>query len=185
MKKTIIALSFISVATFSAYSVAGPGEMEYTYRNGEKIRVVSPEAQTSLFEDTSGKPVLEINSPNNRGISHNIFEEYNVGRKGLTIINNDNATTIINEVIGDKVTNLWGNTHISGGKASLLIVNPNGVVCQRCSSTNTTLYTQRKTLPVIINAAKNNEVIFDARKPLHTAERLTTIRHNISLTSQR
>ncbi|OBU13411.1 filamentous hemagglutinin N-terminal domain-containing protein [Morganella psychrotolerans] len=184
MKKTLTALSFISVAAFSAYSVAGPGEMEYTYRNGEKIRVVSPEAQTSLFEDTSGKPVLEINSPNNRGISHNIFEEYNVGRKGLTIINNDNATTIINEVIGDKVTNLWGNTHISGGKANLLIVNPNGVNCRGCSSTGTTIYTHRKTLPSLVNSL-NKTKIFTRMTPAKASDRLTDIRHNISFSVQK
>lgn len=184
MKKTLVALSFISVAAFSAHSVAGHGKMEYTYRNGEKIRVVSPEAQTSLFEDTSGKPVLEINSPNNHGISHNIFEEYNVGRKGLTIINNDNATTIINEVIGDNVTNLWGNTHIDGGKASLLIVNPNGANCRGCGSTGTTIYIHRKILPVLVNSL-NKKTIFRGMIPAKPSDRLTDIRHNISFSVQK
>ncbi|HCM62681.1 MAG TPA: large exoprotein [Morganella sp. (in: Bacteria)] len=184
MKKTLTALSFISVAAFSAYSVAGPGEMEYTYRNGEKIRVVSPEAHTSLFEDSAGKPILEINSPNGRGISHNIFEEYNVGRKGLTIINNENATTIINEVIGSEVTNLWGNTHIAGGKASLLIVNPNGVNCHGCSSTGTTIFTHRKTLPVLVNSL-NKKTIFHGMIPAKASDRLTDIRHNISFSVQK
>lgn len=185
MKKTLAALSLISAALFSAHAVAGPGSTEYTYKNGDKIRVVSPEVQTKLFEDKSGKPVLEINSPDNHGISHNVFSDYNVGKKGLVIINNENAGTIINEVTGENKTRLFGNTLIAGGKASLLIVNPNGVVCRGCSSTNTTLYSQRKTLPVIINAAQNNKVIFDARKPLHKPERLTDIRHNISLSSVR
>lgn len=185
MKKTLTILSLISVVLFSAQSVAGPGSTEYTYRNGDKIRVTSPEVQTSLFKDKSGKPVLEINSPDNHGISHNIFSEYNVGIKGLVIINNENAGTIINEVIGENKTRLLGNTLIAGGKASLLIVNPNGVVCRGCSSTNTTRYSHRKTLPVIINTAQNNKVIFDARKPLHKSERLTRISHNITLSSAR
>ncbi|EPL8096265.1 filamentous hemagglutinin N-terminal domain-containing protein [Morganella morganii] len=185
MKKTLTALSFISVALFSAAVTAGPGSTEYTYRNGDKIRVASPEAETSLFKDKSGKPVLVITSPDNRGISHNIFTDYNVGKKGLVIHNKENAKTIINEVIGDNKTHLRGNTFIAGGKASLVIVNPNGVICQDCSSTNTSLYSHRETLPVIINAAKNNEVIFDARKPLHASERLTGISHNISVNSPR
>ena len=184
MKKTLTALSFISVSAFSAYSFAGPGEMEYTYRNGEKIRVVSPEAHTSLFKDAAGKPVLEINSPNNRGISHNIFEEYNVGRKGLTIINNENATTIINEVIGDKTTNLWGNTHIAGGKTNLLIVNPNGVNCRSCSSTGTSLYIYRKTLPSLVNSL-NKTKIFTSMTPAKASDKLTDIRHNISFSVQK
>lgn len=185
MKKTLAALSLISAALFSAHTVAGPGSTEYTYRNGDKIRVASPEVETSLFKDKSGKPVLVINSPDNHGISHNVFSDYNVGKKGLVIINNENANTIINEVIGENKTRLLGNTLIAGGKASLLIVNPNGVVCRGCSSTNTSRYSHRKTLPVIINAAQNNKVIFDARKPLHASERLTDIRHNISVNSPR
>lgn len=128
MKKTLTALSFISVALFSAAVAAGPGSTEYTYRNGDKIRVASPEAETSLFKDKSGKPVLVITSPDNRGISHNIFTDYNVGKKGLVIHNKENANTIINEVIGDNKTHLRGNTFVAGGKASLVIVNPNGVI---------------------------------------------------------
>ncbi len=185
MKKTLAALSFISTALFSAAVVAGPGSTEYTYRNGDKIRVASPEAETSLFKDKSGKPVLVITSPDNHGISHNIFTDYNVGKKGLVIYNKDDAGTIINEVIGENKTRLFGNTTVAGGKASLVIVNPNGVACYGCSSANTTLYSHRKTLPVIINAAKNNEVIFDVRKPLHASERLTGISHNISVNSPR
>ncbi|WP_368889181.1 two-partner secretion domain-containing protein [Morganella morganii] len=185
MKKTLVALSLISAALFSAHTVAGPGSTEYTYKNGDKIRVASPEVQTSVHTDQRGKPVLTINSPDNHGISHNIFTEYNVGKKGLVIHNKENANTIINEVIGDNKTRLRGNTFVAGSKASLLIVNPNGVVCQGCSSTNTSLYSHRKTLPVIINTAKNNEVIFDVRKQAGKSERLTDIRHNISLTSVR
>lgn len=185
MKKTLAALSLISAALFSAQSVAGPGSTEYTYRNGEKIRVASPEMKTSLFEDSRNKPVLVINTPDSRGISHNIFTDYNVGKIGLTIDNKDNAKTIINEVIGGNKSRLRGNTFITGGRASLLIVNPNGVVCLACSSTNTSLYSHRKTLPVIINTAQNNDVIFNTRKPLADSDRLTDIRQNISLITSR
>lgn len=185
MKKTLAALSLISAALFSVHAVAGPGNTEYTYRNGDKIRVTSPEVQTKLFKDETGKPVLVINSPDSRHISHNIFSDYNVGTEGLVIINNENAKTIINEVIGDNKTHLNGNTLVAGGKASLLIVNPNGVVCQSCTSTNTSLYSHRKTLPVIINTAQNNDVVFDAREQIGKSNRLTDIRHNISVNSPR
>lgn len=187
MKKILTALSLISASLFSAQSVAGPESTEYTYRNGEKIRValVNPEIETSLFVDERKKPVLVINSPNRRGISHNIFTDYNVGKKGLTIHNKDNAKTIINEVIGGNKSRLRGNTFIAGGRASLLIVNPNGVVCLACSSTNTSLYSHRKTLPVIINTAQNNDVIFNTRKPLADSDRLTDIRQNITLVTSR
>lgn len=185
MKKTLAALSLISAALFSAHTVAGPGSTEYTYKNGDKIRVVSPEVQTKLFKDESGKPVLVINSPDGRGISHNVFSDYNVGKKGLVIHNKENAKTIINEVIGDNKTRLRGNTLVAGGKASLLIVNPNGAVCDKCTSTNTSLYSHRETLPVIINTAQNNDVVFDARKQTGKSDRLTDIRHNISVNSPR
>lgn len=185
MKKALTALSLISAALFSAQSVAGPGSTEYTYSNGDKIQILSPQAQTSLFEDESGKAIMEINSPDGHGISHNIFSDYNVGEKGLVIINNENANTIINEVVGGNKSHLRGNTFIAGGKANLLIVNPNGVVCEGCSSTNTSLFSQRAILPVVINHAQNNKVIFDARKPQYKSERLTGISHNISLSSVR
>lgn len=100
---------------------------------------------------------MVINSPDGRGISHNVFSDYNAGKKGLVIHNKENAETIINEVIGENKSRLRGNTFVTGGK----------------------------TLPVIINTAQNNDVIFDARKPLHASERLTDIRHNISVNSPR
>jgi len=187
MKKTLTALSLISAALFSAQSVAGQQLTEYAYKNGDKISVapVNPEIETSLTTGPDQKPILSINSPNRRGISHNIFTDYNVGKIGLTIDNEDNAKTIINEVIGGNKSRLRGNIFIKGGKASLLIVNPNGVVCLACSSTNTSLYSHRKTLPVVINTAQGNDVIFKARKPLTDSDRLTDIRQNISLITSR
>lgn len=50
MKKTLAALSLISVALFSAHTVAGPGSTEYTYKNGDKIRVVTRKSKPNCLK---------------------------------------------------------------------------------------------------------------------------------------
>lgn len=91
--------------------------------------------------------VVDIARPNERGLSHNIYTEFNVNEKGL-ILNNSlvegnttlagmlhanpnlqekTASIILNEVTGSDLTRLQGVLEIAGSQADLIIANPNGI----------------------------------------------------------
>ncbi|NIY46563.1 filamentous hemagglutinin N-terminal domain-containing protein [Cedecea colo] len=120
-------------------------------------------ADPSSYTHISGAKVVDINSPNASGLSHNIYKEFNVTEKGLVLNNsstdrnanvgriakNDNlangaASVILNEVISNKTSSLKGFIEVAGQKADVIIANPNGITCSGCSfinAGNTTLTT--------------------------------------------
>ncbi|MBW1617060.1 MAG: filamentous hemagglutinin N-terminal domain-containing protein, partial [Deltaproteobacteria bacterium] len=122
--------------------------------------VVSPESgATKVYSANNGVPVVDINTANQQGLSHNIFTEYNVGPEGL-ILNNANkdimvrqsqlagqimanpnlnkeAKFILNEVKSQHRTSLEGFTEVLGGKADVIISNPFGITANGCGFLNT------------------------------------------------
>ncbi|HSP25244.1 MAG TPA: filamentous hemagglutinin N-terminal domain-containing protein, partial [Saliniramus sp.] len=104
-----------------------------------------------------GAPVVDITAPSFGGLSHNKFESFNVDHNGL-ILNNSGlggnsilggaiaanpnlvgrqpARTILNEVTGSGSSRLGGTTEVFGGRADVIVANPNGVGCFGCSFIN-------------------------------------------------
>lgn len=117
-------LSSVSFASFAA---------DYTYSNGLKIDLVNDTADILV---KNNKPILKVNKKDVSNISHIIFNEFNVGKKGLTIDNTIGSDYIINEVIGNAKSMLSGNIRVSGKNANITLVNPNGIVCLSCNFTN-------------------------------------------------
>ncbi|CAL7964047.1 exported hypothetical protein [Gammaproteobacteria bacterium] len=107
-----------------------------------------------VTKTTMGAPQINIVSPQ-YGISHNRFEQYNVGTEGIIISNSSSsetvrgegiigsnkkiiksAKTILFEVTGPGRSELRGATTIAGEQAEFILVNPNGITCDGCDFIN-------------------------------------------------
>ncbi|MFD0708850.1 DUF637 domain-containing protein [Photorhabdus akhurstii] len=113
-------------------------------------------------------PIVHIAAPNLNGVSHNYYQEFNVGALGLVLNNATGATQsvlagpikanphfngksaelIINEVVGTLTSNLQGLLEVVGQKASVFIANPNGITCDGCGFVNTPVVTLSTGKPV-------------------------------------
>ncbi|NBM02461.1 MULTISPECIES: two-partner secretion domain-containing protein [Proteus] len=83
----------------------------------------------------SGKAVINIETNDIQGVSHNYYSDFNVDEKGVVFNNakEKDVITIINEVTSKNKTMLKGDLSINGNPASIVIANPNGIHCQGCS----------------------------------------------------
>ncbi|MBQ6224226.1 MAG: filamentous hemagglutinin N-terminal domain-containing protein, partial [Campylobacter sp.] len=123
----------------------------HNYETDDKSIISDQENNPNLTIDktNNGVPLININKPNSKGTSHNIYKAYSVTNKGV-ILNNSNkitntalagqvmpntnyskntkeASLIINEISGSDISKLQGITEIAGSKADIIISNPNGI----------------------------------------------------------
>lgn len=110
----------------------------------------------TMNQTANGTPLVNIVDPNQRGISHNKFQNFNVDQKGVVFNNstqngvsaiggqamknpnlNHQARAIIGEVTGSGKTALNGAMEVFGGRADLIIANPNGIQVNGVSTVNT------------------------------------------------
>ena len=119
--------------------------------------------------NTSKAPVVDIARPNTGGVSHNKFTKFNVDSKGVVLNNsatasntslngsvagnanliNGTASTIVNEVTSTGNSSLSGTTEVAGDRASVIIANPNGILCNGCNFINAGDATLTTGTPVI------------------------------------
>ncbi|WP_019211784.1 two-partner secretion domain-containing protein, partial [Yersinia massiliensis] len=109
----------------------------------------------TISESANGTPTVNIINPNGNGISHNKFDDFNVGQDGL-IFNNSmqdgvssiggyvikngqlqqEASAIISEVTGAKGSYLNGTIEVFGKNADLIVANENGISVNGVSTIN-------------------------------------------------
>jgi len=124
-------------------------------------------ANPSTWQHVNGTTVVDINAADANGLSHNMWTEFNVDRKG-TVLNNSTADlvresgniaknpnlptaakVILNEVISRKASQLKGVLEVAGQTADVIIANPNGITCTGCSFINTSRTTLTTGSPVM------------------------------------
>ncbi|EIW16274.1 MULTISPECIES: hemagglutinin repeat-containing protein [Pelosinus] len=95
----------------------------------------------------NGLPIVQIAAPTAGGVSHNLYQKFNVDPSGLILNNsrvvtqtqlagyitgnpnlaNGSARIILNEVTSSNPSYLRGYTEVAGQKAEVIIANPNGI----------------------------------------------------------
>ncbi|HPO45576.1 MAG TPA: hemagglutinin repeat-containing protein, partial [Spirochaetota bacterium] len=117
----------------------------------------------------NGVQMINLAKTDGRGVSHNKFTNYNVGPGGV-ILNNSTAdgvsvlggaiygnpnyrggcaaSLVINEVTGNKASNLRGYTEMFGRRADFILANPNGIVLNGAGFINIPRVTLSTGVPV-------------------------------------
>ena len=121
--------------------------------------VVPASGQTNAYISANGVPVVNIETANESGLSHNRYTRYDVEANGMVLNNGNNsqiarqsqlagqvgsnlnlvqeARVILNEVVSTNRSTLAGFTEVLGGKADVIVANPNGLTCNGCGFINT------------------------------------------------
>lgn len=118
----------------------------------------NPSLRPEVINTQKGLPQVNITAPNQAGVSHNQYQQFDVDAKGA-ILNNSAVMTstqmagmiqgnpnlnpnsaparvILNEVNSNNPSQLRGFMEVAGGKAQVIVANPAGIVCNGCGTIN-------------------------------------------------
>lgn len=118
----------------------------------------SPGLRPQVITTQNGLSQVNITAPNQAGVSHNQFTQFDVERNGA-ILNNSSLMTstqlagmiqgnpnlkpgnaparvILNEVNSNNPSQLRGFLEVAGGRAQVIVANPSGIVCSGCGTIN-------------------------------------------------
>ncbi|QPB41634.1 two-partner secretion domain-containing protein [Rodentibacter haemolyticus] len=135
--------------------------------------------QPIVLQTANGLPQVNIQTPNDKGLSHNKYNHFNVDTKGA-ILNNSRTNTqtqqggwiqgnpylargeakvILNEVTSNNPSQLKGYLEVAGKKADVIIANPNGIYCEGCGVINSDRTTFTTGKPQIQNGNLESFVV--------------------------
>ncbi|NYA15574.1 two-partner secretion domain-containing protein [Serratia fonticola] len=119
---------------------------------------VAPAQRPEVINTQNGLPQVNINAPNQAGVSHNQYQQFDVGQQGAILNNSATMTStqlagyiqgngkldpnaapakvIINEVNSNNPSQLRGFLEVAGGKAQVVVANPSGIMCDGCGTIN-------------------------------------------------
>ena len=141
------ALGFVSLISPSAYAETLMIQADSTAAANQRPLVL---------QTANGLPQVNIQTPNDQGLSHNRYSHFDVDAQGA-ILNNSRknrqtqqggwiqgnpylaggeAKVILNEVNSNHPSQLKGYVEVAGRKADVIIANPNGIHCQGCGIMN-------------------------------------------------
>lgn len=167
----------ITLALIVTFLMTGFGNYEEI--DARDLRQRKKEANTikigqngpTLNESANGTDVININSPNSNGISHNKFIDLSVGYGNGLIFNNSlnngvseiggyvtknpnlskEAVTILNEVTGNNISNINGDIEVFGKRTDFILANENGINLNGATFINTSGVTLTTGTPLITN----------------------------------
>lgn len=104
--------------------------------------------QPIILPTASGVVSVNIQSPNDKGLSNNHYRQFDVGNQGVVLNNNrkavqtqlagfvqanpymarGEATTILNQINSNHPSHLNGFLEVAGQKADVIIANPSGLI---------------------------------------------------------
>lgn len=99
---------------------------------------------------------IDIQAPNEQGVSHNVYQRFDVEREGAVLNNSrdgadtelaghiagnpnlsqQEARTIINEINSRDPSRLNGMLEVAGQRADVIVANPSGITCSGCGFIN-------------------------------------------------
>lgn len=135
--------------------------------------------QPIILQTANGLPQVNIQTPNEKGLSHNKYSKFDVDTKGA-ILNNSRknsqtqqagwvqgnpylargeAKVILNEVNSNDPSVLKGYVEVAGKKADVIIANPSGLHCDGCGIINSDRVTLTTGKPHIQNGNLDSFVV--------------------------
>ncbi len=135
--------------------------------------------QPIVLQTANGLPQVNIQTPNDKGLSHNKYAKFDVDTKGA-ILNNSRtnvqtqqgglitgnpylargeAKVILNEVNSSDPSVLKGYVEVAGKKADVIIANPSGIHCEGCGIINSDRATFTTGKPQIKNGNLESFVV--------------------------
>nr|ELR5107186.1 filamentous hemagglutinin N-terminal domain-containing protein [Providencia rettgeri] len=122
-----------------------------------------------VINQSNGPTIVHIKGASDKGVSHNIYSQFDVDQKGVILnnsktntnttlggqingnlnLNNGTASVILNEVNSNKASTLGGMIEVAGDKAQVIVANASGITCNNCGFINTNRVTLTTGKPIV------------------------------------